>query len=364
MRILYVVKSLSQANGVASYVMNYYRKLRYENVKMDFLIIKGGISTYYQEIENDGNNIYILPSYKKNIIKVYLYLNNLFKNGQYDIIHCNTVNSGSLILKLAKKNNIKIRILHSHATQNADTFFKRIIRSFFKKIAIRNASVYFACSEKAGVSLFKNNKFTIIPNAINIDKFSFNKRLRETIREKEKIFDNELVIMTVGRITKQKNPFFIVDIIKKLIEQDYNIKLWWFGNGDLEEKIKEYIDKKGVKDKIKLFGSITNVNEFCSAADIFILPSLYEGLPGAGIEAQISGLTTLFSDNITREAKISNECFFLGIDSADVWKEKIVEIRNYDREKNINSLNKKNYDINFQYKNMLNEYRSLIEKNK
>ena len=177
MKVLYVVKNLRLANGVASYIMNYYRKLRKENVRMDFLIISDVPSSYYDEIKEDGNNIYILPSYKKNICKVYSYLNNLLKTEKYDIVHCNTVNSGSLVLKLAKKNNIPVRILHSHATQNGDKISKRIIGTFFKIIAIKNANVYFACSKYAGTSLFKNKKFTVIPNAINIDKFSFDNYL-------------------------------------------------------------------------------------------------------------------------------------------------------------------------------------------
>lgn len=363
MKVLYVVKNLRLANGVASYIMNYYRKFRKENVRMDFLIISDVPSSYYDEIKEDGNNIYILPSYKKNICKVYSYLNNLLKTEKYDIVHCNTVNSGSLVLKLAKKNNIPVRILHSHATQNGDKISKRIIGTFFKIIAIKNANVYFACSKYAGTSLFKNKKFTVIPNAINIDKFSFDKKIREDIRKNEKVSANELLIMTVGRITKQKNPFFIVDIIEKIKEINENVRLWWFGSGDLDDDIKRYISGKDLQNNIKLFGSILNVNQYYSAADIFILPSLYEGLPVVGIEAQMSGLPSLFSDTITDETKISKGCLFLSIESAEIWANKILDISRYNnREENILSLDKNLYDISFQYKNMLNIYTNLIER--
>ena len=363
MKILYVVKNMRLANGVASYVMNYYRKLRNNpNIKMDFLIVSDVPSPYYNEIRNDGNNVYILPSYKKNLFKVTRYLKNLFNFEKYDIIHCNTVNSGSLILKIAKNCNIPVRILHSHATQNGDSILKRLIGAFFKSVAIKNANSYFACSKYAGDSLFKGKAYTIIPNAVDIAKFKFDEKTRDAIRKKEKISNDSLIVMTVGRITKQKNPFFIVDIIEKIVNKENNVIFWWFGSGDLDIKVKEYINKKSLNNKVKLFGSIPNVSDYYSAADIFILPSLFEGLPVVGIEAQVSGMTTLFSDKITREVKILNNCYFISIESADLWVKKILKFRNYDRIKNLESLQKTRYDINFQYKNLLSKYKELLER--
>ena len=363
MKILYVVKNMRLANGVASYVMNYYRKLRnVPNIKMDFLIVSDVPSPYYDEIKGDGNNVYILPSYKKNLFKVIKFLKDLFNSEEYDVIHCNTVNSSSLILKIAKNYNIPVRILHSHATKNGDNLLKRLVGSFFKKIAIKNANSYFACSKYAGDSMFKEREYTIIHNAVDISKFEFNKKIRENIRKNAKVSNDSLIVMTVGRITKQKNPFFIVDIIEKIVKKEDKVIFWWFGSGDLDDKIKEYINKKSLNNKVKLFGSISNVSDYYSAADIFILPSLFEGLPVVGIEAQISGMLALFSDKITHEVKISKNCYFINIEAAELWAKMIFRFRNYDRDKNIKSIRKKEYDINFQYKNLLNKYKELLER--
>ena len=365
MKILYVVKNMRLANGVASYVMNYYRKLKNEpHVRMHFLIVTDVPSPYYDEIKSDGNNVYILPSYKKSFFKINKYLLELFKKEKYDIIHCNTINSSSLILKSAKKFGIPVRILHSHATQNGDNILKRFIGILFKSISIRNANVYFACSKYAGESIFKNLNFDVIPNAINISKFQFNRQVRNEIRKKENISDDKIVVMTVGRITTQKNPFFIVDIMKKIKNINKDIIFWWLGSGDLDNEIKQYITENKLQNRIKLFGTVSNVNEYYSAADIFILPSLFEGLPVVGIEAQISGMTTLFSDNITNEVKISKNCFFLSIKSVDLWVNEIFKIGKYNRNKNIDSIQSELYDINLQYKNLLNKYAELLERKK
>lgn len=361
MKILYVVKNLRLSNGVSSYIMNYYRKLILNpNIKIDFLIVNDTASPYYEEIRNNGGNIHILPSYKKEPLKLFRYINKLYKNEKYDIVHCNVINSGSLILLMARLNKVPVRILHSHATQNGDNFIKQLCNFIFKKVSMFNSNYLFACSYLAGEKLYKKRKFYVINNAIDVEKYDYNEKYRTEIR-KEECCNDKKVIMTVGRITKQKNPYFIIDILKKIKNDNY--VFWWFGNGDMDEEIKEFVDKEKME-KIKFWGAINDVNKYYSAADIFILPSLYEGLPVVGIEAQISGIKCFFSDTITKETAITSDTIFLTINDSNEWAKNIEEYNITSRLETQKYIDTSKYEIEKEYKKLENIYTKILKENR
>lgn len=358
MKILFIVKNMRLANGVASYVMNYYRQLE-KNNQIDFLVISDVGSPYYDEIQKNGSKVFLMPSYAKNPLKFLNLIKTIFTENKYDIVHSNVVNSASLILKYAKKFNVPVRILHSHATETGDSILKKIRNVFFKTLSLHYSNHYFACSNLAGKALFGNHEYTLIPNAINIDKYSFKKDLREKYRNENNVED-KLILITVGRFTKQKNPFFIVDIMIELVSKNKDAILWWFGNGELENSIKEYAEKKGVINNIKFWGASDKVNEFYSAADIFILPSLFEGLPVVGVEAQVAGLPVIFANTITEEAKISKYVDFVTIENVEEWYKSIEKFSNIKRLDVINSLDIEEYRIENQAKQLENIYKKLL----
>ena len=360
MNVLYVVKNMRISNGVASFAMNYYREL-HSSINIDFLIISDVGSEYYEEIEKNGNCIYKLPSYKKNPFGMISYLKKIFKNKHYDIVHCNVFNSGFIVQYYAKKNKVPVRILHCHTTENGDTFIKKIRNRLFTSLTIHYCNYYFACSNLAGKSILKKRKFYVINNAIDVDKFSFNEKYRTDLRNTEKIA-NELIIIAVGRISKEKNPYFIVDTIKELKERNFPCKLWWFGSGKLDLDVKKYVKNNNLEKEIKFFGSRADVNKYYSAADVFILPSLYEGLPVVGLEAQCSGIYSLFANTITEEVKISKFTNFLPIISCDKWADFIINNKfNNDRKAILNSKELKKYIIKDQAQYMLDLYQKLCD---
>ena len=163
----------------------------------------------------------------------------------------------------------------------------------------------------------------------------------------------------VGRITTQKNPYFILEIADQLKKKNVNYKLWWFGNGDMDNEIFNIVKEHGLSDEIKFWGSIGNINEYYSAMDCFILPSLYEGLPVVGVEAQVSGLKCLFSKNITDELCLSDDCIFLPIDSAFTWSNQILELYNSKKFSRF-QCDTSNYDINKLSNKLYNIYVKLI----
>lgn len=360
MKILLVVKNMRLSNGVASYAMNYYRELNGLNMQFDFLVISDVGSPYYSEIEKNGNKVFIMPSYKKKPYKIIPYLNHLFKDGDYDIVHCNVMNSGSLILRIAKNYKVPVRILHSHATQTGDRMWKELRNKLFCAVSLKNANTYFSCSHLAGDYLFGKDNYYLIPNAIDINKYSYNQQKRKILRNEEKCND-KMVVTTVGRFTRQKNPMFIVDIVYELSKMGCEFVFWWFGNGELESEVHRYAREKGIDEFIKFWGANPNVKDYYSAADVFILPSLYEGLPVVGIEAQVAALPTLLSDRITTETQISDFVKFLPIADAKLWANKIVELRECDRETIARSLEMKEYKIESQAEKLKNLYSRLLE---
>ena len=195
------------------------------------------------------------------------------------------------------------------------------------------------------------DKARVIHNAIDAKIFRFNTEIRNRIRDELSIHDNDLVVGTVGRLTPPKNPYFTIEIIEKLSNVIKDFKFLWVGTGELETDIKRIVKEKKLASKVIFTGSVPNANEMYQAMDVFIFPSLWEGLGNVAIEAQASGLPTLCSMEVPREAKATELCEFLLIDSAEVWCKKILTLRkaipavSYMRPDTYEEIVKADYDI-------------------
>lgn len=355
-RILFIVPSLRIGSGVTTFSMNYYKKFGKE-FQIDFLAFRSFSSMYTEQVLNKGGKVFFLPSLKKPI-KVFWFLDKLFKENHYNIVHCNLINLAPLFFYFAKKNDVNIRILHSHFTESGEKFFKKVRNDALILPAKRTATDFFACSNIAGQEFFKNEEFTIIRNAIDLDEFSFSEIDRKFIREKYQISD-ELVLLTVGRLALQKNPFFIIELLTKL-KKYKEFTFFWIGDGDLFNEISKKIIKSNLQGNVIFIKNMPSeeIKKFYSASDIFILPSKYEGLPLVGVEAEANGIPCLFSDSISDELKLNDNVSYLPIDSANSWIKAINSglHRSLPSEQLI-----QNYDINSQIKVFENKYLELIE---
>ena len=359
-RILYIVPSLRVCNGIASYAMNYFRNIQKDNIQIDFVIGADEESIYFEEIKKQGSKIFYIPKMGiKNISTVKTQIKNFFQENKYDIVHCHVLNMGAFYLYYAKKYNVPVRILHSHATKYADKVINNIRNLLLAKMAIKCANVYFACSKMAGDFLFKKRKYEVINNAIDVEKFLYNEDTRIKIRKQENIKNDEIVIGNIGRFVAQKNILFLIEIFNKLINEKQNYKLMLIGSGPLEEEIIKKIYECKLEEKIIIKKSITNVNEYLQALEILAMPSLYEGLPVVGIEAQTADLKCLFSETITKEVKITDKVKFLPIKDKECW---VVQLKNehinerYDTREIIAS---KGYDIDTESKKICEKYINL-----
>ena len=362
-RVLYIVPSLRLCNGVASYAMNYFNNIDKSKIQIDFITGVNEENIYYDAIRQAGSKIYYIPKIGlKNSIETIKTINKFFKeNAQnYDIIHCHVLNMGAFYLHYAKKYNIKIRILHSHATQYADKFFNNLRNIVFSIFARKSANTYFACSKLAGDFMFKNRKYTVIKNAINVNKFIFNNEIRNKIIKNEHISDEEILVTNVARFAPQKNLFFLIDVFNEVSKKNDKFKLLLIGSGPLEEKINEKINEYQLNNKVIMKKNITNVNEYMQATDLFVLPSLFEGLPVVGIEAQCSDLKCLFSNNITEETKILESSKFIGIDNKENWVNEILSYTGYERKDRTKEMIINGYKIEEATKKLEDIYYKLL----
>lgn len=325
-RILNIVPNM-RAAGIESFIMNVYRNIDKDKIQFDFLVHNKKREFFDDEIEKMGGKIYRLSlKDDKNILKYIKELNSFFKkHKEYKIIHGHMQSMMPLYLYLAKKNDIPIRIAHSH-NGNYEKSLKGFILHLFSRFSKFFSTDNWACSEVAGKYLFGKSKFEVIYNGINCENFLFNNNIRKKKREELEIKPNDFVIGHIGRFEFQKNHEFIIDLFDKLYKKDNNLVLLLIGEGKNERKIRDKVEKLHLTERIKFLGVRKDVNEIYQAMDCFILPSLYEGLPVVGIEAQINSLPCLYSNKITDELKISDRAEFLEL-NLNVWYNKIMEIR-------------------------------------
>ena len=268
--------------GVESVVMNYYRNIDRNKIQFHFLCDEDSTDISYEEIEKLGGKVIVIPPYQK-LFKYQKELYRIFKENNYKIIHSH-INALSVFpLRIAKKAGVPIRIAHSHSTSNKKEWKKNILKMILRPFSKLYANNYFACTEYAGKWLFgekvvERKELNVINNAIDLKKFEFNEKIREDLRKELGIKEDTIVIGHIGRFMRQKNHEFLIDVFEKAIKQDDNIYLILVGQGPLEDKIKEMAKEKGIEDKILFLGQRNDVNKLYQAMDIFVLPSLYEGL--------------------------------------------------------------------------------------
>ena len=333
-KVLMLVSNLRAANGVASFAINYYKNLDHSKVQMDFALYSDRESTYYSLIEECGGKIFVLPSIKKmpEHIKA---CNEILERRAYDVIHDNTLHISIPMMWCAKQTHVPIRVLHSHNTKMGEKFGKEIRNKCFLPIIRGLATDNAACSIDAGKAMFGNRSFEVIPNVVSTEKYKFDMATRLKVRKLMKTTE-KLIVGTVGRLAEQKNPFFAVDVFEKLLKRVPNVEYWWIGSGGLDNQVIDYVEKKNLSQNVKILGSRADVLDLYQAMDCFFLPSLFEGLPVTGVEAQAMGLPMVVSDTITKEMEYSDLIDYVGLnEKPEIWAEhlKLALERTIEREK-------------------------------
>ncbi len=345
LRIL-IVNGKMICGGVESFIMNIYRRIDRTKVQFDFLVHYKERFFYDDEIESLGGKIYRLSFRNdKNYFKYKHDLSRFFKeHKEYAAVWGHMDGLASIYLRVAKRCGVKTTIAHAHIT-NAESSLKGLIKRLLKKNISKYADIRFACSTEAGKYLYGKNQFKVVPNAIDTKKYRYDLSVREKIREKLN-FENKYVIGHVGRFNLQKNHKYLIDVFSKTVQNCPDAVLCLCGDGEEKNNIISYVKKLGLYDKVYFAGNVSNINEFYQAFDIFVMPSLYEGLPISGVEAQNSGLPCVFSNAITKEVQLTKDVVFLAINEPeDTWSVQILQFKNYLRQDNSETVKNFGYDI-------------------
>ena len=328
-RILQVLGKLNRG-GAEAMIMELYRHVDRNLVQFDFVEHTDEICAYEDEIKALGGTIYRFPRYRGyNHLDYTTKWKQFFEqHKEYQVVHCHIRSTASLICKIAKRQG-RHTIVHSHNTNNGGG-----LSAFVKKLLQKNitghADYLFACSSEAGRWLFgkqieKNDRFRLFHNAVDSKKFAYSETSRVSAREALGLDDDALVVGTVGRLTEQKNPYGILDIIERLHQVKPEAKMLWIGTGELAADIQQKIQEKSLSNVVLMLGARSDVASLMQAMDVFILPSFWEGLPVVGIEAQAAGLPSLLSDQISPEVVITDCCKQIPLEPLDRWVQEILE---------------------------------------
>jgi len=350
-KILHVLFSLNRG-GAETFIMNLYRNIDRTKIQFDFAVHKKERGAYEDEVEKLGGKVYRIPPYNGiNHIKYKKEWFDFFKtNNSYKIIHGHMNSTASIYLKIAKKLGFKT-IAHSHTAELFKSG-KDIIKKIMQLSVKYTADYLFACSYSAGIWLYGNkycNKpnFYIINNAIDTEKFIFDKNIR-VLKRKELTTENKFVIGHVGNFIKPKNHMFILDIFGEVYKRNPNAVLLLAGDGGLRKNIEDKIEKLSLKNNVILTGVCPNVNDLLQSMDVFLFPSLYEGLGISLIEAQANGLHCITSaDTVPQLAKVTELLEYIPLDkSASYWAEQVLKYANgYERQNMQEKITKKGFDI-------------------
>lgn len=364
-RVLHSVSNMDRA-GIETMLMNYYRHIDRTKVQFDFLCNKSKPGAYDEEIKSMGGRIFHTPGLNPAKYPKYLkYMKKLFEeHPDYRIVEAHNGALGVYALHAAKVNNIPIRIFHAHGASITKDW-KYPIKIVCKALLPSNMNRHYTCGVEAAKCYFgektvKSGDYEFIPNAIETRRFLFNSEVREKIRKEYHLQDKH-VLGHVGRFMKQKNHVFLLDVFKELAEKDDSACLVCLGDGELLETIKQKTTTLGIADKVLFLGNVKNVDEWYQAFDCFILPSIWEGLPVVGVEAQTADLPCIFSDSITKEISLSDKTVFLSLKAPQSrWAECIAEqLHKIERKNNYELIKSNGYDIETEAVNLENKYIAL-----
>jgi glycosyltransferase involved in cell wall biosynthesis len=355
--------------GVEATIMNHYLHINHDRVQFDFVVDADSTFVPKKEIEELGGRVFYVPPYKK--LSAYISAcETIFSDEKPDIVHSNINALSVFSLAAARKAGIPVRVAHSHSTSNPHEYTKTLMKNALRPFSKVNATHLAACSNDSarwlfGTKTFNTGEVQIIKNAINLEKFRFNERIRSKMRKFLGISDNQFVIGQIGRLCFQKNQMFTLDVMSQFIKHYPNALLLIVGTGELQQEIKTVIHEKDLDCNVRLLGQRSDVAALYQAFDVLIFPSQYEGLPLTAIEAQASSLPIVMSRNVTDEVSIISDLVFpvdlsAGVDN---WAKKVSTFIGHTANRcsfDLSQLAQAGYDIRQSADSLCNWYEQIV----
>ena len=355
-RVIHVTGGVRNTiSGVQSFIKNH---IKTDDEEFEYMVGESNGESYFpfnKYLDEKGIKRIVFPSLKvSNMVRYVRECRDFYENNRIDILHVHNPITAFIHNYYAKINGVKVRIYHNHSSQFSDTIFKSIRNRFLVFLALRNATHRLSCGNLAGIKIFGNKSYQIVPNAIDINKYKFSLKYRKEIREEFHIEEHQKVVGMIGILNRFKNQNFLIEIAKKLPD----VTFLFVGEGPdrifLEANSKELIN-------VIFTGKREDAYKFYSAFDFFAFPSLYEGFPMVLIEAQCSGVNIIMNETIDSTTQVANNiCTALPLDK-NKWIDYIqnVQVMNNKRDFDKRLMA---FDINENINNLKEIYQKGLKK--
>lgn len=315
---------------------------------------KGGVETYIKNISSQFDGKYeiifhwptmningrewVVPANRHNYVKYQQFWRKFFHENKFDVIYYNTCDIVSIDpLKFAKEADIPVRIIHSHSSGNQVVAGGVLgwLHKWQEKKSRKNLHKYatnlLACSKTAGDWMFDGRPYMIIKNGIDISRYVYSDTKRQNVIGSLKNA-TEKVVACLGRLDRPKNPFMSLSIFATLCQRDKDFQCLFIGDGELRVELETKVQAVGLQHRIIFTGGVDNVNEWLSYIDCLLMPSFFEGLPFALVEAQAAGIHCLVSDTVSKEANVTGLVEYKSLNApVGEWADRLLEIASMPR---------------------------------
>ena len=365
-RILHVIGCMDRG-GAETLIMNLYRNIDRSNIQFDFLVHTQGEADYDQEIKSLGGKIYRIPLFSG--INYFAYKTACKKHfdahPEHKIVHGHIGSTAAIYLKEAKKHGC-YTIAHSHS-KNYDTGIRKLAFSVLSYPTRNIADFFIGCSDQAGIDRYglkiaQSQSFAVLKNGIEIEKYTCTESQHQ-IAKTNFGYSEIPVFGHIGRFVEVKNHKFLIDVFKKVKAVLPQAKLLLIGRGPLEESLKDYSKKLGLTNDVLFLGLCNDVPAFLSILDVFVFPSISEGLPVSVIEAQASSIPSIVSTGVDKEACLLPSSKRLALNEGiESWaSEAISSYRNLRERKNVEDIIRdKGFDIKSSTEQLATIYESVL----
>lgn len=354
-KVLEVFGEPISRGGQESYVMNALTNMNLSDLHIDmFTPYYCDNEAYKYFIESHGGKVnqggmpFVVGGSRREIVPVF---EEYLKDKEYDVVH---IHSGSISVlayyaRIASKVGVRKVIVHSHSSGVKENIKHFLIKKYASRLFEAYATDYFACSLEAAkwkYPMSVMSKVKVLKNGVDLLKFKYDEKIRKKFRNEYKIADGTLVLGHVGRFTYEKNQIFLIDVLLAFRKKYSNKKaiLMLIGDGEELASVKKKVDQLGMNDSVIFTGARDNINEYMQMFDIFLFPSLYEGLGMVGIEAQAAGLPVIASKGIPQLMKVKEQVVFVDLAEIDKWVLEIYKKMNM-RDISQDEIKSKGFDI-------------------
>lgn len=331
--------------------------------EIHYLVFDEEPEPYELELTEAGIKVFHLPEPSRGYITYLKNLRKLIKENSYSIIHAHTMYNCGWAMLMGKILGVPCRISHSHSIKMADyhyTLYQKIYQFIMRYIIRWCATDYIGCGKAAGAWLygekFFRKKGKVVYNGIDTERFAFSAESRAKLRKKLNL-EGKFVIGHAGHFVKVKNQKFLISLMPEILKKRPESVLLLLGEGEMRGELWEYCQQLGVADRVIMTGNVSNVSEYLCAMDVFVFPSLYEGMPLAVIEVQCNGLPCIISDSVPDDVYLTDLVRTLSLnDSKEKWTSEICDTERKNEQKYGEEIKKIGFDTSEMLRNIYNIY--------